>query len=100
MQWKILEKCIHSMFLYVKHIFIKQYFYYCCRITLKDVKAFLPKINCKIPTIKLREVFQEVDTKNRTEIGFDDFVILYHKLMFDSNVRKSILSILYILCYK
>ncbi|XP_011505251.1 PREDICTED: 1-phosphatidylinositol 4,5-bisphosphate phosphodiesterase gamma-1 [Ceratosolen solmsi marchali] len=54
-------------------------------ITLKDVKAFLPRINCKIVTNKLREVFQEVDTKNRTEIGFDDFVILYHKLMFDSN---------------
>lgn len=55
---------------------------------MKDVKAFLPKVNCKIPTNKLREVFQEVDTRNRTEIGFDDFVILHHKLMFDINVSK------------
>lgn len=56
------------------------------RVTLKDVKAFLPRVNCKIATNKLREVFQEVDTKNRTELGFDDFVTLYHKLMFDTNV--------------
>ncbi|XP_015591333.1 1-phosphatidylinositol 4,5-bisphosphate phosphodiesterase gamma-1 isoform X2 [Cephus cinctus] len=54
-------------------------------VTLRDVKAFLPRINCKIPTNRLRELFQEVDTKNRTELGFDDFVTLYHKLMFDQN---------------
>jgi len=58
------------------------------RITLKDVKAFLPRVNCKIATNRLRELFQEVDTRNRNEIGFDDFVILYHKLMFDQNVSK------------
>lgn len=56
------------------------------RITLKDVKAFLPRVNCKIATNRLRELFQEVDTRNRNELGFDDFVILYHKLMFDQNV--------------
>lgn len=58
------------------------------RVTLKDIKAFLPRVNCKIATNKLREVFQEVDLKNRGEIGFDDFVLLYHKLMFDINVSK------------
>ncbi|XP_033208477.1 1-phosphatidylinositol 4,5-bisphosphate phosphodiesterase gamma-1 isoform X2 [Belonocnema kinseyi] len=52
-------------------------------VTLKDVKAFLPRVNCKIATNKLREFFQDVDTKNRSELGFDDFVTLYHKLMFD-----------------
>jgi len=57
------------------------------RVTLKDVKAFLPRINCKIATNRLRELFQEVDTRNRNELGFDDFVILYHKLMFDQNVN-------------
>lgn len=56
------------------------------RVTLKDVKAFLPKVNCKIATSRLRELFQEVDTRNRHELGFDDFVILYHKLMFDQSV--------------
>lgn len=58
------------------------------RVTLKDVKAFLPRVNCKIATNRLRELFQEVDTRNRNELGFDDFVILYHKLMFDQNVSK------------
>lgn len=58
------------------------------RVTLKDVKTFLPRVNCKIGTNRLRELFQEVDTRNRNELGFDDFVILYHKLMFDQNVSK------------
>ncbi|KAK1117063.1 hypothetical protein K0M31_016989 [Melipona bicolor] len=54
-------------------------------VTLKDVKAFLPRVNCKIATNKLRELFQEIDTRNRNELGFDDFVALYHKLIFDQN---------------
>ncbi|XP_041986907.1 1-phosphatidylinositol 4,5-bisphosphate phosphodiesterase gamma-1 isoform X2 [Aricia agestis] len=55
------------------------------KVTLKDVKAFLPKINCKVSTSKLRDIFQEVDTYRRGEIGFDDFSILYHRLIFDEN---------------
>lgn len=58
------------------------------RITLKEVKTFLPKINCKISTSKLRDLFQEVDTRKRGKIGFDDFSILYHKLIFDENVSS------------
>ncbi|XP_058803649.1 1-phosphatidylinositol 4,5-bisphosphate phosphodiesterase gamma-1 [Phymastichus coffea] len=54
-------------------------------VTLKDIKAFLPRVNFKISTNKLREIFQEVDTRNRAEIGFDDFIKLYQKLMFDNN---------------
>lgn len=53
-------------------------------VTLKDVKTFLPRVNCKVSTNKLRELFEEVDTRNRTELGFDDFVALYQKLMFDN----------------
>ncbi|XP_022122314.2 1-phosphatidylinositol 4,5-bisphosphate phosphodiesterase gamma-1 isoform X1 [Pieris rapae] len=55
------------------------------KITLKEVKAFLPRINCKISTSKLRDIFQEVDTNKKGEIGFDDFSILYHKLIFDEH---------------
>ncbi|XP_069674413.1 1-phosphatidylinositol 4,5-bisphosphate phosphodiesterase gamma-1 isoform X2 [Periplaneta americana] len=55
-------------------------------ITLKEMKAFLPRVNCKISTSRLRELFQEVDTRKRTELGFDDFATLYHKLMFDENM--------------
>lgn len=53
---------------------------------MKDIKSFLPRVNCKISTSKLREYFQEVDTKRRNEITFDEFVTFYQKLMFDDNV--------------
>lgn len=65
-----------------------------CRITLKEVKAFLPKINCKISTSKLRDIFQEVDAGKRGEIGFDDFSVLYHKLIYDENVSNNYLRYL------
>lgn len=68
------------------HIYIYSISMLINRITMKDIKAFLPRVNCKIATNRLRELFQEVDTKNRNELGFDDFVILYHKLIFDHNV--------------
>lgn len=58
------------------------------RVSLKDIKAFLRRINYKISTCKLREAFQEVDTKKRNEIGFDDFTILHNKLIFDEVVRQ------------
>ncbi|KAL3276024.1 hypothetical protein HHI36_020754 [Cryptolaemus montrouzieri] len=40
-------------------------------------------INYKISTYKLREVFNEVDTRRRTEICFDDFAVLYQKIILD-----------------
>jgi len=51
------------------------------RVTLKDVKSFLPRVHCKISTSKLRELFQEVDTKKRNELSFDEFSTLYKKLI-------------------
>lgn len=50
-------------------------------VSLKEVKSFLPKVNCKITTAKLNELFHEVDTRRRHELGFDDFARLYQKLM-------------------
>ncbi|KAK0087269.1 hypothetical protein PV325_001367 [Microctonus aethiopoides] len=63
------------------------YFMENCRemVSLKDIKSFMPRASCKISTNKLREVFQEVDTRDRTELGFDDFVTLYQKLLVDYN---------------
>ncbi|XP_026461252.1 1-phosphatidylinositol 4,5-bisphosphate phosphodiesterase gamma-1-like [Ctenocephalides felis] len=54
-------------------------------VSMKEVKLFLPRVNCKLATHKLREEFQKVDTSNRTELGFDDFAMLYHKLIFDES---------------
>lgn len=42
-----------------------------------------------MPTNKLRDIFQEVDTRKRTELGFDDFAVLYHKLVFNERVSIS-----------
>ncbi|XP_075229352.1 small wing phospholipase C gamma 1 isoform X2 [Lycorma delicatula] len=61
-------------------------------VTLKDLKGFLPRINCKISTNKLRELFQEVDTRRRNELGFDDFAELYHRLMFDLGTFRECLE--------
>ncbi|XP_041375905.1 1-phosphatidylinositol 4,5-bisphosphate phosphodiesterase gamma-1-like isoform X2 [Gigantopelta aegis] len=56
-------------------------------VTLKSLKAWLPRINYKMSTNKLRERFQEVDTSGRGEIVFEQFSALYHKLV---NVKSII----------
>lgn len=56
-------------------------FIICFRVTLKEVKSFLPKINFKISTSDLSRQFQLVDTRKRNEIGFDDFTRLYLNLI-------------------
>jgi phosphatidylinositol phospholipase C, gamma-1 len=48
---------------------------------LKEVKAFLPKINFKISTSELNRHFQTADSRKRNEIGFDDFTRLYLNLI-------------------
>lgn len=101
--WKVLAKRKYSLFisdsnlqsfvlsLLLMIVIIYNFKFMLTRVTLKDMKAFLPRVNCKIATNRLRELFQEVDTKSRNELGFDDFVALYHKLMLDQNV--SVLSL-------
>lgn len=54
-----------------------------CRVTLKDVKSFLPRIHCKISTRDLRELFEQIDTRNRNELSFDEFYALYNKLIYN-----------------
>ncbi|XP_018565095.1 1-phosphatidylinositol 4,5-bisphosphate phosphodiesterase gamma-1-like [Anoplophora glabripennis] len=55
------------------------------KIGLKDIKFFLSRINCKITNNKLREIFNEVDTRERGEIGFDDFAVLYQMITNEDN---------------
>ncbi|XP_002742254.1 1-phosphatidylinositol 4,5-bisphosphate phosphodiesterase gamma-1-like [Saccoglossus kowalevskii] len=50
-------------------------------VTVKDLKSFLPRANCKISTTKLRELFKDVDTRKRGEIGFESFAAFYHELV-------------------
>jgi len=64
-------------------------------VTLKDVKSFFPRVHCKISTSKLRELFQEVDTRKRNELNFDEFVSLYNKLIYNSGVNIIFHNILF-----
>lgn len=59
-------------------------------ITLKELKNFFSKLNCKISTGKLLELFSEVDVKNRNEIGFDSFTKLYQKLLMTPHSMQDI----------
>lgn len=75
---------LHSSIYFLKLLFNKTIYHF--SVTLKDIKGFLPRINYKISTCKLREAFQEVNTRKQNEIGFDDFSHLHCKLIFDENV--------------
>lgn len=75
--------------------FLTLLFYF--RINLKNLKSFFPRINYKIPISKLREIFDEVDSRKREEIGFDDFTVLYQKAMLDEAVSiKSVIIVDYL----
>lgn len=56
------------------------------RITIKELKSFLSRVNCKITTQKLLEYFNEIDVKSRGELRFDDFARLYQKLFQQTGV--------------
>eukprot|EP00105_Crassostrea_gigas_P024834 XP_011445225.1 PREDICTED: 1-phosphatidylinositol 4,5-bisphosphate phosphodiesterase gamma-1 isoform X4 [Crassostrea gigas] len=49
-------------------------------VTLKNVKAWMPRINYKTTTNKLREKFQEV-SKNDDQLSYEGFASLFHKLV-------------------
>lgn len=58
------------------------------RHNLKHIKFFVSKINYKISNNELREIFNQVDTKKKGEIGFDEFTALYQKIIMSENVSK------------
>lgn len=59
-------------------------------VTLKDVKVFLPQVNCKISNQRLKETFQEIDSRKHGELCFDEFTSLYHLLIHHENVPHSL----------
>lgn len=63
-------------------------------INLKDLKLFFPKINYKMPTVKLREIFNDVDSRKRSEICFDDFEKLYQKVILDGDILEVMMDTL------
>lgn len=55
-------------------------------VSLKDVKAFLPQVNCQMSKPRLKEAFNEVDSRRLGELSFDEFASLYNLLIYDDNV--------------
>lgn len=58
----------------------------CFSVTIKELKAFLGRVNCKMSTAKLLEHFNEIDVRKRGELRFDDFSHLFQKLLVTQNV--------------
>lgn len=54
-------------------------------ISLKELKDFLIRVNCKVATNRLKELFQEITGGDltRTELNFESFVAFYHSLTYD-----------------
>ncbi|XP_012280746.1 1-phosphatidylinositol 4,5-bisphosphate phosphodiesterase gamma-1 isoform X2 [Orussus abietinus] len=55
-------------------------------VSLKDIKAFLSRVNCKISTNKLRHIFEDVDVNGKNELEFSDFIILHRELMLQKDI--------------
>jgi phosphatidylinositol phospholipase C, gamma-1 len=55
-------------------------------ISMKELKSFLPKINFKLQTQILNELFRKIDTRHRNELGFDDFSKFYQQLILNNNL--------------
>ncbi|XP_064641817.1 1-phosphatidylinositol 4,5-bisphosphate phosphodiesterase gamma-1-like isoform X2 [Lineus longissimus] len=56
-------------------------------VTMKDIKSWLPKVNCKMSNNRLRERYQEIDHKMKG-IGFNEFSKFYHNIMFMDSIFK------------
>ncbi|XP_077982282.1 1-phosphatidylinositol 4,5-bisphosphate phosphodiesterase gamma-1-like [Glandiceps talaboti] len=56
------------------------------KVSLKDIKSFLPRVNCKLGTNRLRDAFKLVDTKRRGEVGFESFATMYHDLIHQQEI--------------
>ncbi|XP_046842462.1 1-phosphatidylinositol 4,5-bisphosphate phosphodiesterase gamma-1-like isoform X1 [Xenia sp. Carnegie-2017] len=57
-------------------------------ITMKEVKQFLQRANIKMNNARVRELFQDVDTKKLGHINFDGFRYLYNVLMYQREIAS------------
>ncbi|XP_076470498.1 1-phosphatidylinositol 4,5-bisphosphate phosphodiesterase gamma-1-like [Babylonia areolata] len=82
----LVQETAHSLFQLQLERWLRKQFYMMEKVgtevvTLKNLKAWLPRINFKMSTTKLREKFQEMDSEGRGEIVFPQFATLYHHLV-------------------
>ena len=56
-------------------------------ISFQELKKFLTKVNCKVPTRQLKEKLATLDSKNTTgDIYFDDFCSVLQDIIFSSTM--------------
>jgi len=58
-------------------------------IALPELKKFMQKVNCKIPTSALKEKFNKFDSKKTGDIYFDDFCSMFQELVFSEQMFLS-----------
>ncbi len=56
-------------------------------VNVKDIRAFLPQVNCQIPKTRLQEIFSEVNNRSVGELSFDEFASLCNILTYDEKVK-------------
>ncbi|KAJ6646988.1 1-phosphatidylinositol 4,5-bisphosphate phosphodiesterase gamma-1 [Pseudolycoriella hygida] len=61
-------------------------------VTIKELKSFLGRVNCRMNTAKLLEHFNEIDVRKRGELRFDDFSHLFQKLLVTQNTIQECYS--------
>ncbi|XP_039763945.1 1-phosphatidylinositol 4,5-bisphosphate phosphodiesterase gamma-1 isoform X2 [Pararge aegeria] len=60
------------------------------KISIKEVKAFLPRINFKMVAKDLKDLFTEVDLNKEGELSYDEFGLFFHKLTYNKNTPGEI----------
>ena len=55
-------------------------------ISFQELKKFLSKVNCKVPTRQLKEKLAALDSKTSGDIYFDDFCSLLQDIIFSSSM--------------
>ena len=58
-------------------------------ISIQELKKFLTKVHCKIPTKQLKEKLSSFDTKNSGEIYFDDFCSVLQDIIFSEPMFRN-----------
>lgn len=56
------------------------------KITLREMKSILPRMNLKMNIKDLRDAFTDVSKSNRQELTQDEFIQLYHNLLYQKMV--------------
>ncbi|XP_023013479.2 small wing phospholipase C gamma 1 [Leptinotarsa decemlineata] len=87
----LVEESIKAPYPLQVQVYLRREFYIMASgketVNLKDLKSLFPR---KMGNTKLREIFNEVDTRKRGEIGFDDFATLHQKALLEKGAATDL----------